>query len=108
MKKITLLITALFLSISLASTNAFAKDSLVGYWSSDKIKLNLKANKNYTYSVKILGITKTFIGTWTTKDKTLTLNYDLLGKRKKTASYSFSKGKLLLVQNGKTSYLKRR
>ena len=108
MKKYTLLITALLLSFSLFSSTAFAKDSLIGYWSNSKIKLNLKANKQYTYKVKIVGITKTFTGKWSADSKTLTLNYTLLGKHKKTASYSFSKGNLLLTQKGKTSILKKR
>ncbi len=108
MKKITLLITALLLSLSLFSTNALAKNSLVGNWSNGKIKLNIKANHKYTYTVKILGVRKTFTGKWSTKGKTLTLNYTLLGKRTKTATYSFSKGNLLLKQKGKTSSLKRR
>ena len=108
MKKITLLITAILLSFSLLSTSAFAKNPLVGNWSNGKIKLNIKANHKYTYTVKILGVKKTFVGRWSTKGKTLTLNYTLLGKRKKTATYSFNKGNLLLKQNGKTSRLKKR
>ncbi len=108
MKKYTLLITALLLSFSIFSTIAFAKDSLIGYWSNDKVKLNLKADKSYVYKVKIMGITKTFTGKWFADGKTLTLNYTLLGEHKKTANYSFKKGNLLLTQEGKTSILKRK
>ncbi|HFC93356.1 MAG TPA: hypothetical protein ENJ51_11160 [Leucothrix mucor] len=108
MKKITLLITVLLLSLSLFSMPAFAENPLVGSWSNEKIKLTIKANHKYTYTVKILGVKKTFIGKWSTKGKTLTFNYTLLGKRTKAATYSFSKGNLLLKQNGKTSHLKRR
>jgi hypothetical protein len=108
MKKFTLLITTILLSFSLLSTTAFAKDSLVGHWSNGKINLNLKATHKYTYSVKILGIKKTFSGKWSVKGKTLTLNYTLLGQRKKTATYSFSRGNLLLNQKGKVSRLKKR
>lgn len=108
MKKYALLITALLLSFSLFSSSAFAKDPLIGYWSNNKIKLNLKASNQYTYEVKILGIKKTFTGQWSADGKTLTLNYTLLGDHKKTADYSFSKGDLLLTQKGKTSRLKKR
>jgi len=108
MKKYLLLISALLLVFTVFSTNAFAKDTLVGYWSSSKIKLNLKSNHKYTYAVKILGIKKTFKGKWSATSNMLTLNYTLLGKRKKTAKYSFSRGDLLLTQKGKTSRLKKR
>ena len=108
MKKITLLIMALLLSFSLFSSNAFATDPLIGHWSNNKIKLNLKANKHYTYEVKILGIKKAFNGEWSSTGKILTLHYTLFGKHQKTASYSFNKGELLLTQKGKTSHLKKR
>jgi len=115
MKKHILFI--LLLSFSLLSLNAYAKDSLVGHWASNKITLNLKPNHHYVYSVKILGVKKTFTGTWSTKiikkksgkkTNNLVLNYNLFGKRKKTAQYSFSKGRLKLIQNGKVHYLKRK
>lgn len=107
MKKTALLITMALLSFSLFSTQAFANNALAGNWSNDKIQLNLKADKSYTYSVKILGIKKDFTGQWSTKENTLTLNYKLLGDHKKTATFSFEKGNLLLNQNGKTSILKK-
>jgi hypothetical protein len=108
MKKLTLLLTTLLVSFTLFSSTAFAQNPLIGYWSNDKIKLHLKTNNQYIYSVKILGITKNFTGNWSAKDNKLTLNYTLLGKHKKTATYSFSKGKLLLTQKGKTSHLTKR
>ena len=98
---------ALLLSFSFFSSNAFATDPLIGHWSNSKIKLTLKANKHYTYEVKILGIKKTFNGQWSSAGKILTFKYTLLGKHQKTASYSFDKGDLLLTQKGKTSRLKK-
>jgi peroxiredoxin len=108
MKKLTLLLSTLLVSFTLLSSTAFAQDPLIGYWSNEKIKLHLKANNTYFYSVKILGITKDFNGNWSAKNKKLTLNYKLLGDHKKTASYAFSQGKLLLTQKGKTSELTKR
>ena len=108
MKKHIFLISALFLALSFFSTSSFAADSLIGNWANKKIKLNLRANHKYTYVVKILGIKKTFKGDWSASNNKLTLKYTLLGERKKTAKYSFSRGDLLLVQGGKTSRLKRR
>ena len=111
------LFLVLLLSLSLFSINAFAKDSLIGSWASKKIQLHLKSNHKYTYSVRILGIKKAFKGAWSTKTITqksgkkknmLVLRYNLLGKRKKVAEYSFSKGRLKLIQNGKVHYLKRK
>lgn len=115
MKKHILLI--ILLSFSLFSINAYAKDSLIGNWTSKKIQLNLKANHKYTYSVKILGIKKEFKGTW--KSKTITkksgkkaniliLTYTLFGKHKKVSEYSIIKKRLKLIQNGKVHYLKRK
>jgi len=115
MKKHILLVLFLF-SFSLLSGSAFAKNSLIGNWKSSKIKLNLKSNHHYSYSVKILGISKKFTGTWSTKiiksksgkkKNILVLTYNLFGKHTKTAQYSFTKGKLKLIQDGKTSYLKK-
>jgi hypothetical protein len=108
MKKFILLITTILLGFSFLSTTTFAKDSLIGHWSNSKINLNLKANHKYTYSVKILGIKKTFSGKWSVKGNNLTLNYNLLGQHKKTATYSFSGGDLLLQQEGKISRLKKK
>ena len=108
MKKYALLMTALLLSFSLFSSTAFAKDSLIGYWSNSKIKLHLKTGSQYTYEVKLLGMKKTFTGQWSADGKTLTLNYTFVGKHTKTALYSFNKGDLLLVQKGKESRLKKR
>ncbi|MCK5813158.1 MAG: hypothetical protein KAH03_02825 [Cocleimonas sp.] len=110
MKKYALFITTLFLSFSLFSSTAFAQDPLIGYWSNSKIKLHLKTGSQYTYEVKILGVTKNFIGKWSAdgKTKTLTLNYTLLGSHVKTATYSFNNGDLLLLQKGKTSRLKKK
>lgn len=110
MKKMTLFISAILLIFSFFASNAFASNALIGYWSNDKIKLNLKADKQYTYIVKILGINKVFEGNWSsTNEKMLTLNYTLLGKHKKTAAYSFaSNGDLILTQDGKTSQLKKK
>jgi hypothetical protein len=109
MKKYTLLISALLLSFSFFASSAFASNSLIGYWSNDKIRLNLKAGNQYTYIVKILGVNKVFKGDWSTKGKTLTLNYTLFGKHKKTATYSFAaNGDLVLTQDGKTSQLKKK
>jgi len=97
--------------------NALAKDSLIGSWASSKIQLKLKSNHNYTYAVKILGVKKAFKGSWSTKTitkkngkkaKILILRYNLFGKRKKVAEYSFKKGRLKLIQNGKVHYLKRK
>lgn len=117
-KQILLLGFTLLLSLFSYSVNAKgSKDSLVGNWASNKIQLNLKSNHRYVYSVKILGIKKTFKGSWSTKTvtkksgkktHTLVLNYNLFGKRKKTALYSFSKGRLKLIQKGKVHYLKRK
>ena len=116
MKKHILLLS-LSLLLSLLPYSAYAKNSLVGSWASNKIQLNLKSNHRYVYSVKILGVKKTFKGSWSTKTITkkdgkkinkLVLSYKLFGKRKKTALYSFSKGRLKLVQNGKVHYLKRK
>lgn len=107
----------ILLSFSLFSINAFAKDSLIGSWASSKIQLKLKSNHRYIYSVKILGIKKEFRGKWSTKTITkkndkkanmLILRYNLFGKRNKVAEYSFNKGRLKLVQNGKVHYLKRK
>ena len=108
MKKYTLLITALLLSFSLFSSNAFAKDPLIGYWSNSKIKLHLKTGSQYTYEVKLLGVKKTFTGQWSADGKTLTLNYTFVGKHTKKAIYSFHNGDLLLVQKGKKSRLKKK
>lgn len=108
MKKHVLLVSFLLLALSLFSVHSFAADKLVGNWSGDKIKLNLRENQTYTYIVKIVGIKKTFKGDWLATSDKLTLNYTLLGERKKTAKYSFSRGDLLLTQNGKTSRLKRK
>ncbi len=105
-----------FLVMSLVTTSVFAKSSLVGNWSSSKIKLHLKLNHKYTYTVKVLGIKKTFKGTWKTKTVTkksgkkahyLVMTYTLFGKHKKVSEYSFRKGKLRLIQNGKVYYLNR-
>ncbi|HIQ15568.1 MAG TPA: hypothetical protein EYH38_08390 [Leucothrix sp.] len=115
MKKLLLFI--ILLSFSLSSMNALAKDSLIGSWASSKIQLKLKSNHNYTYAVKILGVKKAFKGSWSTKTitkkngkkaKILILRYNLFGKRKKVAEYSFKKGRLKLIQNGKVHYLKRK
>jgi len=103
-----LLISALLLALSFFSTNSFATDTLVGNWANNKIKLNLRANHKYTYVVKILGINKTFLGDWSATSDKLTLRYTLLGERKKTAKYSFSRGDLLLTQKGKTVRLKKK
>lgn len=111
-----ILSTIFCIFISLSSVNAFAKNSLIGSWASNKITLNLKANHKYTYSVKILRIKKTFKGKWSTKIVTkkngkkahyLVMTYRLFGQHKKTSEYSFSKGKLKLIQSGKVHYLKR-
>ena len=108
MKKRTFLLSSALLTLSLFSGSSFAADSLIGNWASNKIKLHLKASKNYNYSVKILGVNKNFSGKWSTSGNVLTLNYTLLGEHKKTATYSFDKGDLLLKQGGKTSRLKRK
>ncbi len=98
----------LVLFLSFFSVGSFAADSLVGHWVNNKIDLNLKVNKRYIYKVKILGVRKTFRGNWSATTKVITLKYKLLGNRKKTATYSFSRGDLLLTQKGKTSRLKRK
>jgi len=119
-----ILLLSLSLLLSLLPYSGYAKDyakksanALIGNWASSKIQLNLKSNHRYVYSVKILGIKKTFKGSWSTKTVAkkggkkvhkLILNYKLFGKRKKTALYSFSKGRLKLIQKGKVHYLKRK
>jgi len=112
-----ILLLSFSLLLSLLPYSAYAKNSLVGSWASNKIQLNLKSNHRYIYSVKILGIKKTFKGSWSTKTITkkggkkvnkLVLSYNLFGKRKKTALYSFSKGRLKLIQKGKVHFLKRK
>jgi len=109
MKKLTYFISAILFSCTVFASSAFASNALIGYWSNDKIKLNLKTDNQYTYIVKILGVNKVFKGEWSIKDKTLTLNYTLIGSRKKTAGYSFaSNGDLILEQDGKTSQLKKK
>lgn len=115
--KIRTFLMLLLVSFSFLSVNAFAKNSLVGNWTSSKIKLHIKANNHYSYTVKILGIKKKFVGNWSTKVVTkkngkkkniLVLSYTLFGQHKKIAQYSFSKGKLKLTQDGKVSYLTRK
>ncbi len=72
-------------------------NKLVGNWKSAKINIHLKANHTYTYKMKALN----FSGKWSATGSKLTMNYSLLGfKKKRTSIYSF-KGKDLVLSNNK-------
>ena len=107
MKNSTRLASVLLLSLTLLSANSYAKDSLIGSWTSPKVKLTLRADKTYTYTVKILGKKNVFKHKWSTEGNKLTLKYKLLGERVKTAKYSFDKGVLVLKQGKKVTRLTR-
>lgn len=108
----------MLLIVSLFSINTQAQHSpLIGDWENSKIQLSLKHNQKYTFSVKILGIRKEFKGTWSTKRVTkksgkkanlLILRYYLFGKKKKISEYSFDRGRLKLIQDGRVQYLKKK
>lgn len=89
----------LVLSLSLFSHNAFASDkNLVGNWKGKKISLNLRANKTYSYKMKVLK----FKGRYSIKKNVLTLHYKLAGfNKKRTATFKLKGNKLILTQKGK-------
>lgn len=107
MKKSTQLASLILLSLTLLSGNSYAKDTLIGNWTSPKIKLALRANQTYTYTVSILGKKNVFENKWSTKGNELTLNYTLLGEHMKKATYSFDNGVLVLEQGKKKTRLTR-
>lgn len=89
----------LILSLTFFSHNVSAADKgLVGNWKGKKISLNLRANKTYSYKMKVLK----FKGKYTVKKNVITLNYSIAGiKKKRTAVFKLKGNKLILTQKGK-------
>ena len=69
------------------SAHAAINKNLVGHWkgvSGKHISLQLRRNKTYIYRYRML----TFTGKWSVRGNTITLNYSVLGvKRKKRVQY---------------------
>ena len=88
----------LVVGLLLSSTSVIAsnKAKLYGNWKSvsgSSIKIHLKKNMRYVYRYKMI----TFTGKWSVSGNTLTLNYSVLGsKKRKKATFSFRKGFLTL------------
>lgn len=95
------LVNLLFLSISLilAINPAHADDKdLIGLWKGEGISLQLKANHQYRYKMKLLNIT----GKWSTNKTAITLNYSILGiKNKKESQFVRTGNQLVLTRKGK-------
>lgn len=98
----------LLLVLPLASTQASNKTRLIGNWKStdSAVTLNIRANGSYRYKLKVLDIK----GQWQTSGNKLTLNYSLLGvKKKRVSTYRFDGADLILKSTGKPEVrLKRR
>jgi len=91
----------LAVGLTLAATSAMSADKsqLYGNWkgvSGSAIKIHFKKDMKYVYQYKML----TFSGKWSVSGSNLTLNYTVLGsKKKKYASFSLKKGFLTLQSN---------
>ncbi|PID46201.1 MAG: hypothetical protein CSB47_05710 [Proteobacteria bacterium] len=82
--------------IASSTLAASDKSKLYGYWKSISgapVKIHLMKDMNYVYQYKML----TFSGKWSVNRDNLTLNYKVLGsKRRKQAKYSLKRGFLTL------------
>ncbi|MGV6808782.1 MAG: hypothetical protein ACWA5U_02800 [bacterium] len=89
---------SVFFGLMLAWANAALADTqLVGDWKGKEssVSLNIKADGTYRYRLNVLDIS----GKWTAEGNQLTLNYSLMGlKKKKVSSYRFD-GKDLLLKS---------
>ncbi|HHC73685.1 MAG TPA: hypothetical protein ENK78_01235 [Thiothrix sp.] len=87
-----------FLGLMLVWANAAMADTLlVGDWKGkdSAVSLDIKADGTYRYRLNVLDIS----GKWTTEGDQLTLNYSLMGlKKKKVSRYRFD-GKDLLLKS---------
>jgi len=96
-KLLSFFITSLIIFFSLHTSAVADNNKLVGNWKSAKVSINLRANHTYSYKMKALS----FSGKWSVTGNKLTMNYSLLGfKKKRTSTYSF-KGKDLILSSSK-------
>lgn len=84
------------LTLGCGSAVANDKTQLYGSWkgvSGHAISIHFKKDMRYVYQYKML----TFSGKWSVSDNNLTLNYSVLGsKKKKRATFSLKNGFLTL------------
>lgn len=81
------------------SAQATVNTKLVGHWKNSSVSLKLKANGLYKYR---LNSVVNFSGKWTSSQKTITLNYEILGvKSNKEIRYQLDGNTLVIKKAGR-------
>jgi lipopolysaccharide export system protein LptA len=85
----------LFITFMSFSVQAASDAKLVGLWENSAVSLHLKADGFYDYKLNTL---VSFSGQWSSDEKTITLNYKILGvKKNKLVRYTLA-GKTLTIK----------
>ena len=95
MKKIYISFFLFITFISFSVQLAAADTKLVGLWENRAVSLHLKADGFYDYKLNTL---VSFSGQWSSDEKTITLNYKMLGVSKTKLVHYVLAGKTLTIK----------